>query len=902
MSETCSGTIFSKSFSLENTADEDAHALLGVPVPGFSIRVVNEEDQDLPAGELGDLQVRGPAVFHQYLGNPEETEASFTTDGWFRTGDRGTITEDGLTLTGRSKDVIILNGINYGCHEIEAAIEDLDGVMSSFTAAVPCRLQSDETERLAVLFAPAVGPDAVGGDLLRRIQKQVASKVGCTVEFLIPVEPGEIPKSNIGKIQRSPIRKRVEGGEYDDRIILSDLALANHRTLPGFFFARSWTPRTADGEERGDRGGTLVLFSQPSESELLTSAFEKEGYRVITVEPGASFQCDGGARYFVDPGSREDFHALAGALTESGLDPDVSVLLWPVGSPPEGSNPQVAAQWAQTHGPHAIIHWTMALSGTLKGTPPRHRLIVGTHRAEVIVPGDGGGFLSATVTGMAKALVKEIPGLDARVVDFDTTEPTFIGSSIVAELVEDRGTPEVAYRDGVRLVPVLSPIRPKPRTARTDAFVRGGRYVILGGLGSIGREMARRLVEEFDAHLLLVGRTPEQSRGLSADPDPSTDVHATLASLGSQASFAALDFANADSLTEAVERQEGVWGRPLDGVVHVADDAEPKEAAYETEHTLRRAFRAKVLGMEEVSRFLQKRPDCDLITFSSVSSIFGGAGLGAYSGANRALESATRALAYRGNGRRVSIAWPIWRLPVAGSDGWEEVFRKNPSVVEAMIPLSPVQGWNSLLAALACGEPQVVAGLNGNSPLVRRHLSEGNLESDEVVGFFTRTGDGRGERPHGPDRSTRGELPLEPVEVLDRFGTTVEVRTVSVSDLPIREKGYRVSARELAAASRSPGRRPRDPLEEVLTAIWASVLELESPGIDEDFLALGGTSLLATQLVAVIRAVFRVDLGVHTLFEHPSIAELAPVLRAEGARDLSGPKMREVLAILEGRR
>ena len=93
---------------------------VGLPLPGVGVRVHDDKGRPLPAGEIGDIEVKGPNVFKGYWRMPEKTADEFTTDLWFKTGDVGRIDADGyVTIVGRSKDLIISGGYNVYPAEIE---------------------------------------------------------------------------------------------------------------------------------------------------------------------------------------------------------------------------------------------------------------------------------------------------------------------------------------------------------------------------------------------------------------------------------------------------------------------------------------------------------------------------------------------------------------------------------------------------------------------------------------------------------------------------------------------------------------------------------------------------------------------------------------------------------------
>lgn len=212
MTETCAGSIYSREFP---AADEGLDfATLGTPVRGLELRIVDEADRASPDGEIGELQVRGPMVFGGYYANSQATAEAFTDDGWFRTGDRGSLRQGRLLLAGRSKDSIIVNGVNYYAHELEAALERLDGLERSYTAAFPTRSAGSDTEELVVVFSPR-GPgdeDALARTLVA-IRNTVVAEWGFRPALILPLPQSEIPKTSLGKIQRALLRKRLESGQ-----------------------------------------------------------------------------------------------------------------------------------------------------------------------------------------------------------------------------------------------------------------------------------------------------------------------------------------------------------------------------------------------------------------------------------------------------------------------------------------------------------------------------------------------------------------------------------------------------------------------------------------------------------------------------------------------------------------
>ena len=231
MTETCAGCIYNRDFPLVDAGQ--GFASVGHAIPGLNMRVANGTAQPLAEGEVGELQLRGLMITPGYFGNESATADAFTTDGWFCTGDLGSIRNGRLTLVGRSKDNIIVNGVNYFSHEIEAAIEELDGIAHGYVAAFPTRRVGSDTEQLVV--AVGTEPDLDEADrhrLLTAVRSTVVLMCGFRPGLVLPVPKSAFPKTSLGKTLRPRMRQRLESGGYDD--IIAETAAATTRQLGGY--------------------------------------------------------------------------------------------------------------------------------------------------------------------------------------------------------------------------------------------------------------------------------------------------------------------------------------------------------------------------------------------------------------------------------------------------------------------------------------------------------------------------------------------------------------------------------------------------------------------------------------------------------------------------------------------
>ena len=218
MTETCAACVYSHEFP--DIDEEHEFASVGTPVGRLSVRIVDENGCALPPGHEGELQLSGPMIFTRYRNNEEATRAAFTADGWLRTGDLGRLQEGRLSIVGRSKDCINVSGVNYFSHELEATLEQLEGIERSFVAAFSTRPKSADTESLVVAFATTfdLEDDRRLYQLVVAVRNTTIMLWGFRPGVILPLPRSAFPKTSLGKIQRTSMRKRFEAGEWSDHV------------------------------------------------------------------------------------------------------------------------------------------------------------------------------------------------------------------------------------------------------------------------------------------------------------------------------------------------------------------------------------------------------------------------------------------------------------------------------------------------------------------------------------------------------------------------------------------------------------------------------------------------------------------------------------------------------------
>jgi malonyl-CoA/methylmalonyl-CoA synthetase len=174
---------------------------VGPPLPGVEVRITDNDNSELATGEIGNLQVRGPNVFIGYWKMPDKTAEDFTEDGFFNTGDKGKIDEDGyVSIVGRAKDMVITGGLNVYPKEIELFIDDLPGVSESAVIGVP---HADFGEGVVAVVVPENAADASEVDVIEACKAALANfKVPKRVVFV-----DELPRNTMAKVQKNVLRE-----------------------------------------------------------------------------------------------------------------------------------------------------------------------------------------------------------------------------------------------------------------------------------------------------------------------------------------------------------------------------------------------------------------------------------------------------------------------------------------------------------------------------------------------------------------------------------------------------------------------------------------------------------------------------------------------------------------------
>ncbi|NLY59545.1 MAG: AMP-binding protein [Gammaproteobacteria bacterium] len=192
--------------STANTPYKEGY--IGQAVIDTEMKIVDDDGREQPAGEPGELLIRGPQVMQGYWQRPEATAETFTEDGWLKTGDIGVIDEEGfLKLVDRKKDMILVSGFNVYPNDVEDAVMRHPGIRECVAVGVP-----DERKGEAIKLYVSLHDKALGeADIIAHCREQLT---GYKVPSFIEIRD-DLPKSTVGKLLRRVLRDeaRAQAGQ-----------------------------------------------------------------------------------------------------------------------------------------------------------------------------------------------------------------------------------------------------------------------------------------------------------------------------------------------------------------------------------------------------------------------------------------------------------------------------------------------------------------------------------------------------------------------------------------------------------------------------------------------------------------------------------------------------------------
>lgn len=557
----------------------------------------------------------------------------------------------------------------------------------------------------------------------------------------------------------------------------------------------------------------------------------RQGLPTVWAEPGPALARVNAGHWRVPAASREALLGLLGALRESHGPAGLVLHLSGLG---QGEAQDEDTRLQQQHAD--LLAWAQALDAAETGPAPRQLglLLVGEGMEDV----RGDEPLRpehSMLQGLAKVMAQEVPGLRCRVVDLCLPPPerpaeVALAQRLLAEALSTSAASPVALRGPHRWekswAPLALPAEAPPRLRRQ------GVYLITGGLGGVGLAIARHLAEHWQARLVLLGRhgLPPRAEWSALAQDPGVDpvqrerlaALQAIEALGDPVQVWPCDMADEAAVRRTVAEVRQRLG-VLHGVVHAAGDAGGAMLAQDSPAAAQAVWAAKRQGTRALLAALDaaETPPDFVLLCSSIASLAGGLGMGAYAAANLYLDAVATARHREGGYPVISVNWDAWR------------------------GLGMARG-------LALPEGLGFDGPEG-ARLFERVVNGAALP--QVVVCTT-------------DLAQRLSAPADGL---------LEALDVLPNELP--ESGGALPPRPVLS---TPFVAPATPLEQQLAALWSERLGLAPIGRDDHFFELGGDSLVAIQMLARLRKQHGLSLHPSAFFKLPTLAALARQLEGQG--------------------
>jgi len=403
----------------------------------------------------------------------------------------------------------------------------------------------------------------------------------------------------------------------------------------------------------------------------LVERLRAENQWVTVVEIGQDFQprADGG--YTLRPNRAEDYRALLNLLRESNRSPATVVHLWGMAGGSEASPPLAEVEDKLTKSFYSLLFLAQAFGA--QPLPPSVQIAVIANGLHEITGEDGVGPERATALGLSRVLAQEYPNLVCRNIDLDFVD-SLHGSlersvdQLLAELISASPDAVVAYRRGHRWVQTYPALRLEGKDRLPSRLRSGGVYLITGGLGGIGLELAHYLAQAVQAKLVFVGRSafpPRREwdawRSMHGEADPVSQKILKLQAIeaeGAEIEVASADVTQVEQIRAVIHQTLKRFGA-LHGVIHAAGVPGGGMAQLKTPTVAANVLAPKVRGTRVLEAALEGLTLDFLVLCSSTISILGAFGQIDYAAGNAFLD----AFAQSASGRKlgsVSINWEAW--------------------------------------------------------------------------------------------------------------------------------------------------------------------------------------------------------------------------------------------------
>jgi len=602
-------------------------------------------------------------------------------------------------------------------------------------------------------------------------------------------------------------------------------------------------PIAAEEKSSGQQLSWLVFLDDAGLGFSLADRLRRKGHRVTAVRKGDVFSCEPDGEYTLDPGNPDHYHDFLKTLQAEGRLPEKILHLWSLTRSEDPFFQMDTYDLEKDPGFCSLLFLFQAIGEQLSDDPLELTVITNHIQdvtgEETIVPE------KAILLGPCRVVPHEYPHISCTTIDISLSENGSgktgeLQTMLLRELLSDHGDTAVAYRGKHRWVQVFEPVYLKESGHQPTCLRDRGVYLITGGLGGVGLELAEYLACTARARLVLISRRQfpqkevwEQWLSSHDEQDVTAQILRKLQRLeksGAEVLVIAADVTDFDQMRAAFEKATGKFGA-IHGVIHAAGLATGGAMQLRTLEAAREIIDPKVNGTKVLETLIGEASPDFFVLCSALNVLTGEAGQMDYCGANAFLDA--YAVKHHSTQNVIAINWGTWQ--------------KVGMAVNTEVP----------------------ADLKAER---ERNLKFGILPEEGQEIF---------------DRILGSLLPRVVVSPRDVFGRFAKEPQVIGAELvePAGESSQIEPAHsrpELSSVFVLPG----NPTEQTIADAWQALLKIDKVGIHDNFFELGGHSLMATRLISKLKSLFTVEFKIADIFERPTVNLLSElVLMDENKKD-----------------
>jgi acyl transferase domain-containing protein/acyl carrier protein len=629
--------------------------------------------------------------------------------------------------------------------------------------------------------------------------------------------------------------------------------------LAEWFYVPSWKRSTLpNASSNTERKCWLIFVDEMGLGEKIVQRLTSENQVVAEVRIGEKFIQLTETLFEINPEQFDDYQHLIKILKQSNFVPNEILHFWGTESADHLSHSlEIDFESYQKKGFYSLLALVQAITQQNIDTPVK--LTTVTNNIHDVLGTEPLNPAQVTQLGLCKVIPQEYPHITCKNIDVavpkDSDLFTKVIDQLIAELQQNSTEPVVAYRDRYRWIQIFESVFVPEHSAQETRFRKNGVYFIAGDLvEGLGLVYAQYLTQELEAKLILVGRStlPEKhqweqwliSHGQQDNISQCIRKLQALETSAAEFLFFSADLADETKMQSIVTQAYEKFGQ-INGVIHAGTMGDrsscPIQDLYLEECHYQ--FQMKVRGLMTLAQIFETRKLDFYLLQSSLSSIVGGVGFGAYTAANLFMDAFASQQNKTGSTPWISINWDACQFD-------EESSSQKTGSALIDLAITPNEVWQ---------------------------VSQRILSQDII-----------------------SQIAVSPRDLHARIEQSIQLKTSENLDTSHSTQTENLSSNHARPHLKTSYTAPRNEIEKIVANAMENLLGIEKVGIYDNFFELGGHSLLAIQIISRLREEFQIDIPMREfLFESPTVAGIAKIIEENKSKQTDDPEIEKLLEEIE---